>query len=143
MIQIKNIKKKFGDHEILKGISLEVEKGDVVAILGPSGSGKTTLSKLLLHLYTPETGDILINGNNIEDIQLEYFWRHIFCWYDSFNDCRWWRIIGSIFLTGWLGETGFIGAVSVGALTIFWASIAIRFLTGETGETFESSFESD
>ena len=75
------------------------KKGQKIAFVGESGSGKTTLSKLLLHLYTPETGDILINGNNIEDIQLEYFWRHIFCWYDSFNDCRWWRIIGSIFLT--------------------------------------------
>ena len=97
-IEIKNVNFRYGTRKlVLEDVSLSIKKGQKVAFVGESGSGKTTLSKLLLHLYTAESGTILINGNNIEDIQLEYFWRHIFCWYDSFNDCRWWRIIGSIF----------------------------------------------
>ena len=97
-IEIKNVNFRYGTRKlVLEDVSLSIKKGQKVAFVGESGSGKTTLSKLLLHLYTAESGNILINGNNIEDIQLEYFWRHIFCWYDSFNDCRWWRIIGSIF----------------------------------------------
>ena len=97
-IEIKNVNFRYGTRKlVLEDVSLSIKKGQKVAFVGESCSGKTTLSKLLLHLYTAESGNILINGNNIEDIQLEYFWRHIFCWYDSFNDCRWWRIIGSIF----------------------------------------------
>ena len=52
-------------------INLKIKTGQKIAFVGESGSGKTTLSRLLLHLYAPEKGDILINGNNIEDIQLE------------------------------------------------------------------------
>ncbi len=47
MIEIKNIRKSFGKNQILRGVSLEVEKGDVVVILGPSGSGKTTLLRCI------------------------------------------------------------------------------------------------
>ena len=65
MIQIKNIKKKFGDHEILKGISLEVEKGDVVAILGPSGSGKTTLLRCINELERADEGTVTIGDFSI------------------------------------------------------------------------------
>ena len=57
--------------KILSDISMEFEKKKFYAILGTSGSGKTTLSKLLLHLYQAESGNILINDNNIEDIQIE------------------------------------------------------------------------
>ena len=57
--------------KVLNDISMEFEKGKFYAILGVSGSGKTTLSKLLLHLYQVESGNILINDNNIEDIQIE------------------------------------------------------------------------
>ena len=52
-------------------VDITIHKGEKVAFVGESGSGKTTLTKLLLHLYKPEEGNILINGNNIEDIQLE------------------------------------------------------------------------
>lgn len=71
-IEIKNLNFRYGTRKlVLEDINLKIEKGQKVAFVGESGSGKTTLSKLLLHLYAPETGDILINGNNIEDIQLE------------------------------------------------------------------------
>ena len=71
-IEIKNLDFRYGTRKlVLKGINLKIEKGQKIAFVGESSSGKTTLSKLLLHLYAPETGDILINGNNIEDIQLE------------------------------------------------------------------------
>lgn len=71
-IEIKNLNFRYGTRKlVLEDINLKIEKGQKVAFVGESGSGKTTLSKLLLHMYTAESGDILINGNNIEDIQLE------------------------------------------------------------------------
>ncbi len=71
-IEIKNLNFRYGTRKlVLEDINFTIKKGQRVAFVGESGSGKTTLSKLLLHLYTPESGDILINGTNIEDIQLE------------------------------------------------------------------------
>ena len=71
-IDIKNLSFRYGTRKpVLENINLKIEKGQKIAFVGESGSGKTTLSKLLLHLYTAESGDILINGNNIEDIKLE------------------------------------------------------------------------
>ena len=71
-IEIKDLNFRYGTRRlVLEDINLKIEKGKKIAFVGESGSGKTTLSKLLLHLYAPETGDIIINGNNIEDIQLE------------------------------------------------------------------------
>ncbi|NRD79732.1 amino acid ABC transporter ATP-binding protein [Bacillus sp. BRMEA1] len=60
MIQVKNVTKSFGSHEVLKDISLTVNKGEVVAILGPSGSGKTTLLRCLNYLEKPSKGSIQI-----------------------------------------------------------------------------------
>jgi len=62
ILKFENIKKSFGDLEVLKGISLEVNKGDVVAILGPSGSGKTTLLRCLNFLERANSGEIFFNG---------------------------------------------------------------------------------
>lgn len=71
-IEIKNLKFRYGTRSlVLDDISLTIKKGQKVAFVGESGSGKTTLSKLLLHMYSAEEGEILINGNNIEDIQIE------------------------------------------------------------------------
>jgi len=71
-IEVKNLNFRYGTRKlVLENIDLSIKKGQKVAFVGESGSGKTTLSKLLLHLYTAESGNILINGNNIEDIQLE------------------------------------------------------------------------
>ncbi|MBO7677161.1 MAG: amino acid ABC transporter ATP-binding protein [Erysipelotrichaceae bacterium] len=66
MIEIKGIKKSFGDLEVLKGFDLNIEKGDVVAILGPSGSGKTTLLRCLNFLEKADAGEMIFDGIDID-----------------------------------------------------------------------------
>ena len=58
ILQIKDLKKSFGDNEILKGISLDVKQGEVVVILGSSGCGKSTLLRCINGLETIQGGDI-------------------------------------------------------------------------------------
>ncbi len=71
-VEIKNVNFRYGTRKlVLENINIDIKKGQKIAFVGESGSGKTTLSKLLLNLYESESGDILINGNNIKDIQLE------------------------------------------------------------------------
>lgn len=65
MIELRNITKSFGDLQVLKGISLKVNKGDIVSIVGPSGAGKTTLLQIMGTLDTPDGGDVLVEGNNL------------------------------------------------------------------------------
>ncbi len=62
MLEIKNIRKAFGDMEVLKGVNLNVEQGDVIAILGPSGSGKTTLLRCANFLETADEGTLVFDG---------------------------------------------------------------------------------
>lgn len=61
MLKIKNIHKSFGENEVLKGVDIEVNKGDVVVILGPSGSGKTTLLRCINFLEKADHGDVFID----------------------------------------------------------------------------------
>lgn len=61
MLEIQNVHKSFGDNEILKGVSMTVEKGDVVVILGPSGSGKTTLLRCINFLEKADEGKVLFD----------------------------------------------------------------------------------
>ena len=65
MLQIRNLRKRFDGLEGLKGVSLEVEKGDVVAILGPSGSGKTTFLRCINFLETADEGELIFDGEVI------------------------------------------------------------------------------
>ena len=64
MIRIENLTKKFGELEVLKGVSLTVNKGEVISIVGPSGAGKTTLLQLIGILDKPTSGKILFNGED-------------------------------------------------------------------------------
>ena len=66
MIEVKNIRKSFGDLQVLKGLDLKIEKGDVVAILGPSGSGKTTLLRCMNFLVPADSGTMNFEGQEID-----------------------------------------------------------------------------
>ena len=65
MLTIKNIKKTFGNKVVLKGISLNVNKGDIIGIIGPSGCGKSTLLRCSNGLETSDSGEIIFNEKNI------------------------------------------------------------------------------
>lgn len=67
MIEVRNLKKSFGKHEVLRGIDVDIKKGEVVVVIGPSGSGKSTFLRCLNLLEIPNEGSILIEGENITD----------------------------------------------------------------------------
>ncbi|TWP08563.1 amino acid ABC transporter ATP-binding protein [TM7 phylum sp. oral taxon 350] len=67
MISIKDLKKRFGDNEVLKDIDIEIQDGEVVSLIGSSGSGKSTLLRCINLLETPTSGEIYIDGINILD----------------------------------------------------------------------------
>ncbi|MBR1820304.1 MAG: amino acid ABC transporter ATP-binding protein [Clostridia bacterium] len=66
MLEAKNVRKQFGGREVLKGIDLQVDKGDVIAILGPSGSGKTTLLRCLNFLERADGGELIFDGERFD-----------------------------------------------------------------------------
>ena len=71
-IEFNNVNFRYGTRNlVLKDINLKINKGEKIAFVGESGSGKTTLSKLILHMYSVESGEILLDENNIDDIQIE------------------------------------------------------------------------
>ena len=65
MIEVKNIYKSFGDLEVLKGVNLEVQQGEIVAIVGKSGAGKTTLLQIIGTLDRPTKGQVMIDGTDV------------------------------------------------------------------------------
>lgn len=71
LIGLQNLEKDFGEAVILKGITANVEQGDRIGIVGENGAGKTTLVKLLLRLYDPEAGEILLDGRPYRAYQLD------------------------------------------------------------------------
>ena len=68
MIDIKNITKSFGNLQVLKGIDLHINKGEVVSIVGPSGAGKTTLLQIIGTLDKPDAGTICIDGIDVSSL---------------------------------------------------------------------------
>lgn len=66
MLEAQNIHKRFGSHEVLKGISLGAKKGDVISILGSSGSGKSTFLRCLNFLEMPDQGNVILDGETVE-----------------------------------------------------------------------------
>lgn len=71
MITVNNLKKTFGDLEVLSGINEHVNKGEVVVVIGPSGSGKSTFLRCLNLLETPTDGEIFIDGEKINDPKVD------------------------------------------------------------------------
>lgn len=69
MIELQGITKSFGSLQVLKGIDLTIDKGEVVSIVGPSGAGKTTLLQIMGTLDKPDTGRILLNGTEINRLK--------------------------------------------------------------------------
>ena len=69
MIQLRNITKSFGTLQVLKGIDLDIAKGEIVSIVGPSGAGKTTLLQIAGTLDTPDTGTIMIDGTDVTNLK--------------------------------------------------------------------------
>src|SRR5687768_17981938 len=67
-IVIRNVTKRFGEFAALDDVSLEVEGGSLTALLGPSGSGKSTLLRIIAGLETPDTGEIVISGEDATSI---------------------------------------------------------------------------
>lgn len=68
MIDIKGVTKNFGALEVLKGIDLHIDKGEVVSIVGPSGAGKTTLLQIMGTLDQPDNGEVVIDGVNVKKL---------------------------------------------------------------------------
>ena len=66
-IEIKELRKSFGDKEVLKGINLTVQRGRIVALLGPNGAGKTTTINILSTLLQPDSGEVIVNGHNVKN----------------------------------------------------------------------------
>ncbi len=71
MIDVKNLHKAYGDHEVLKGVNEHIEKGEKVVVIGPSGSGKSTFLRSLNVLEEPTSGEIIFEGQNITSKQTD------------------------------------------------------------------------
>ena len=67
MIKLENVHKSFGKNEVLKGIDLHIEKGQVVVIVGPSGSGKSTVLRTMNYLEEPTSGKVIVDGMDLSD----------------------------------------------------------------------------
>lgn len=77
ILEVNNISFSYEDNLIFENISFSIKKGDVLCILGPNGTGKTTLIKCLNGLHDIDSGEILINGENIEALSFSQISKHI------------------------------------------------------------------
>ena len=82
IIEITGLTKTFGKHEVLKGIDLQVQKGDVISIIGASGSGKSTLLRCVNLLETPTGGEITYHGDSVlTKLKAHTYRSHLTCRY--------------------------------------------------------------
>src|SRR5215212_10404824 len=65
ILQVQNLAKKYGDFTAVKGVSFDIQAGEIFSLLGPNGAGKTTTISMLSTLYTPTSGDAMIAGHSI------------------------------------------------------------------------------
>ena len=87
IIEIRHLRKAFGKHEVLRDINFSVRQGEVTCIIGPSGSGKSTLLRCFNLLETPDGGDILFKGENIQSAKfpIAQYHAHVGMVFQSFN----------------------------------------------------------
>lgn len=85
MIEVKGLKKSFGDLEVLKGIDQNIDKGEVLCIVGPSGSGKSTMLRCINRLEEPTDGEIYIDGELITEQNLDRIRTKMGMVFQSFN----------------------------------------------------------
>src|SRR5437899_4357838 len=87
MVEARKVHKSFGDLEVLRGIDMQVKKGEVLVIVGPSGSGKSTLLRCINLLIQPDSGDIFLEGVKVNDpdIRPEWVRQQIGMVFQSFN----------------------------------------------------------
>ncbi|MBP3377470.1 MAG: amino acid ABC transporter ATP-binding protein, partial [Clostridia bacterium] len=71
MIDVINLQKSFGKNEVLKGIDIKINKGDIVCVIGPSGSGKSTFLRCLNCMEDPTGGQIIFGGVDIADMSVD------------------------------------------------------------------------
>ena len=71
MIDVINLRKQFGDVQVLNGISIKIEKGDIMCVIGPSGSGKSTFLRCLNCMEDPTGGSIIFHGEDIADMKVD------------------------------------------------------------------------
>ena len=71
MIDVIDLKKSFGNHDVLRGIDIKINKGDIVCVIGPSGSGKSTFLRCLNCMEDPTGGQIIFNGTDIADMSVD------------------------------------------------------------------------
>ncbi|MCE4981441.1 amino acid ABC transporter ATP-binding protein [Mammaliicoccus sciuri] len=102
MIKVNDLHKSFGKNEVLKGINLNIEKGEVVAIIGPSGSGKSTLLRCLNLLEEPSSGQIVFENNdltNTKGVKLDQLRQKMGMVFQGFNLFPHKKVIENITLT--------------------------------------------
>lgn len=87
MIDVINLEKHFGDNEVLKGINITIDKGDIMVVIGPSGSGKSTFLRCLNCMEDPTGGQIIFNGVDIADpkVDINIHRRHMGMVFQHFN----------------------------------------------------------
>jgi len=101
MIDIKQLKKTYGQHEALKGISFSIKEGEFYGLLGPNGAGKTTTISIMSSILIPDSGEVIINGNNI---------------YTHLNECK--HIIGVV-----PQEIALYNELSANENLLFWGGL--------------------
>ena len=123
VLEVKNLKKGFGDTDVLKGVSFALERGQVLAIIGSSGSGKTTLLRCLNFLETPDAGEICVNGkvltgDHLTEEQIRENRLHFGLVFQNFNLFPQYTVLQNITLAPTLLKQGTSGEIQEKALRL-------------------------
>ena len=123
VLEVKNLTKRFGDLQVLKGVSFSLEKGQVLAIIGSSGSGKTTLLRCLNFLETPDAGNISVNGkvltgSHLSEEQIRENRLHFGLVFQNFNLFPQYTVLENITLAPTLLKKGSVGEITTKALSL-------------------------